>query len=125
MKLLEGGAIGKIICFEGLEHKRVVYKNKETGNNVVKYLTPANALIPQTDGEVELEKVEEELLSEWLSVHYKDFGSELDLVTDKSPEGTQFFKGFTGLGGFLRYKADMEHIINDAEEWDEEDEEFI
>lgn len=45
MKLLEGGAIGKIICFEGLEHKRCLYKNKETGNNVVKYLTPANALL--------------------------------------------------------------------------------
>jgi peptide subunit release factor 1 (eRF1) len=26
-------------------------------------------------------------------------------VTDKSPEGTQFLKGFSGLGGFLRYKA--------------------
>lgn len=88
-------------------------------------MTPANAVQPQLDGETELEKVEEELLSEWLSVHYKDFGAELDLVTDKSPEGTQFHKGFTGLGGFLRYKADMEHIINDAEDWNEDDEEFI
>ena len=88
-------------------------------------MTPAQALVPQFDNELELEKVEEELLSEWLSVHYKDFGAELDLVTDKSPEGTQFAKGFTGLGGFLRYKADIDHIINETEEWDEDDEEFV
>ena len=34
-------------------------------------------------------------------------------MTDKSPEGTQFLKGFTGLGGFLRYKVEMDHLINE------------
>lgn len=47
-----------IVSNIGIEYKRVVYKNKETGSNVVKYLTPGQALVPQTDGEVELEKLE-------------------------------------------------------------------
>jgi len=46
-------------------------------------------------------------------------------VTDKSPEGTQFSKGFTGLGGFLRYKAEVDHLLGEVDEFDEEDEEFV
>ncbi len=59
-------------------------------------------------------------------MNYTTFGCELEFVTDKSPEGTQFYKGFTGLGGFLRYKVDMEHVLADAEEYVEsDDDDFI
>jgi len=66
-------------------------------------------------------------LSEWLALHYKEFGCELEFVTDKSPEGTQFFKGFSGLGGFLRYKIETEHLLNELPEFedDDEDDDFI
>lgn len=50
-------------------------------------------------------------LSEWLALHYKDFGAELEIISDKSPEGTQFVKGFGGLGGVLRYKVELEHLL--------------
>lgn len=33
-------------------------------------------------------------------------------------------KGFSGLGGFLRFKMDMEYLVN-HEDWKDEDEEFI
>jgi peptide chain release factor subunit 1 len=46
-------------------------------------------------------------------------------VTDKSPEGTQFLKGFSGLGGFLRYKIEFEHLLSEAQEYEEEDDDFI
>lgn len=46
-------------------------------------------------------------------------------MTDKSPEGTQFLKGFTGLGGFLRYKMEVDIILNDQEEWTGDDDDFI
>lgn len=36
----------------------------------------------------------------------------MEFITDKSPEGTQFVKGFSGLGGFLRYKVDTDHLLN-------------
>jgi len=76
-----------------------------------------------------LEKIEDEedqSLAEWLAIHYKDFGCELEFITDKSPEGTQFVKGFSGLGGFLRYKVDTDHLLNNnTEEYDDEDDDFI
>jgi hypothetical protein len=35
-------------------------------------------------------------------------------------------KGFSGLGGFLRYKVEMEHLLNNNTDYDEdEDEDFI
>lgn len=78
-------------------------------------------------GEQELERIdtENELLSEWLSIKYKDFGAELEFVTDKSPEGTQFLKGFSGLGGFLHYKLETEHMLGEPEEWTGDDDDFI
>lgn len=54
------------------------------------------------DGEQELEKVESDVLSEWLAEHYNEFGAKLQFITNKSAEGVQFIKGFSGLGGFLR-----------------------
>ena len=72
------------------------------------------------------EENEASSLPEWLALHFKDFGCDIEFVTDKSPEGTQFLKGFSGLGGFLRYKIDMEHIVNDFEEYEEsDDDDFI
>ena len=38
-------------------------------------------------------------LIEWLANHYKDFGANLQIVTDKSQEGAQFCRGFGGIGG--------------------------
>ena len=96
------------------------------------YVKPDNAANPELykkDGVV-LEKIEDEeesSFAEWLAIHYKDYGCELEYVTDKSPEGTQFVKGFSGLGGFLRYKVDTDHLLNtNVDEYEEdEDEDFI
>lgn len=76
-----------------------------------------------------METVEEDnepnSLPEWLAIHYKDYGCEIEFVTDKSPEGTQFLKGFSGLGGFLRYKVEVDHLINEVAEYEEEEDDFI
>jgi len=35
-------------------------------------------------------------------------------------------KGFSGLGGFLRFKMDLEYITNPVqEEWEDNDDDFI
>jgi len=49
-------------------------------------------------------------LAEWLCNNYTNYGARLEIVTDKSQEGFQFANGFGGLGGFLRYKLDMEEL---------------
>lgn len=38
-------------------------------------------------------------LLEWFANNYKKFGATLEIVTDKSQEGSQFVKGFGGIGG--------------------------
>lgn len=55
---------------------------------------------PQTGQEHEL--IESMPLLEWFANNYKKFGATLEIVTDKSQEGSQFVKGFGGIGGKLR-----------------------
>jgi hypothetical protein len=53
---------------------------------------------------VELELVECQPLLEWLANNYKSFGATLEIITDKSQEGSQFVRGFGGIGGkFIKY----------------------
>ena len=42
---------------------------------------------------------------EWLANNYKKFGCQLEFVTNRSQEGSQFCKGFGGVGGVLRYSV--------------------
>lgn len=66
----------------------------------------------------ELEVVEKQQLVEWFAENYKTFGAHLEFVTNRSQEGSQFVKGFGGIGGILRYKVDfMEHEFDDADEY--------
>jgi peptide chain release factor subunit 1 len=46
--------------------------------------------------------VEPQPLLEWFAEKYKDFGAALEFVTNRSQEGSQFCKGFGGIGGLLR-----------------------
>lgn len=56
-----------------------------------------NLFIDQTGQEHEL--IECMPLLEWFANNYKKFGATLEIVTDKSQEGSQFVKGFGGIGG--------------------------
>lgn len=55
---------------------------------------------------VELETVESTQFLDWLvdtdesnQPNYKQYGTTLEIVTDRSQEGAQFVKGFGGIGG--------------------------
>ena len=70
---------------------------------------------------LEMESLEEgKLLLEWFSEVYKEFGANLEFVTDRSQEGSQFVKGFGGIGGILRYKVDFTNL----NAYDEDEDEF-
>jgi len=86
MKMIETGAVGKIICFEDLNYIRMRLRNPEDDKIVSVYVRPeqlTNAeLYKDKDTGATLEKVEEDeneptSLPEWLSIHYKDFGCEI------------------------------------------------
>jgi peptide chain release factor subunit 1 len=53
-------------------------------------------------------------LAEWLCNHYSKLGVKIEFITDKSQEGNQFVKGFGGIGGFLRYKIELENHVGDT-----------
>ena len=57
---------------------------------------------------------------EWLAINHKNFGATLEIITDRSQEGSQFVRGFGGIGGMLRYKVDFQAMAYD----DFDDEEF-
>jgi peptide chain release factor subunit 1 len=53
---------------------------------------------------------------EWIANNYTKYGTQLEFVTDCSQEGTQFAKGFMGIGGILRWKVEFEDFEEDTEE---------
>ena len=63
----------------------------ESGDKLFSYL------YVQSGAEMEL--MESQPLIEWLADNYKTFGATLEIITDKSQEGSQFVRGFGGIGG--------------------------
>jgi len=116
--LTEMGAVETILLYEGLDHYRVSMRAKdfkETNDKVIiKYISGEELTDPKhyidVDTKGELEPFDKALLPEWLAEHYTEFGARLVLITNKSPEGFQFVKGFGGIGGFLRYKLNMDEL---------------
>jgi len=115
---LELGAVETLIVYENLDNIRYKLKNPKTDTEKVIYLAKEQASdaanFKDTNGDT-MDIVTQEPLIEWFADHYKEFGTTLEFVTNRSQEGSQFVKGFGGVGGILRYKVDFE-AIEDAEQ---------
>eukprot|EP01118_Nematostelium_gracile_P008106 TRINITY_DN266_c0_g1_i1.p1 TRINITY_DN266_c0_g1~~TRINITY_DN266_c0_g1_i1.p1 ORF type:complete len:452 (+),score=145.27 TRINITY_DN266_c0_g1_i1:147-1502(+) len=106
---LDMGAVETLIVWENLEMSRYILKNN-AGEEKVVFLNKEqekDASIFHENG-VELEVVEKLSLLEWFANNYKKFGAVLEFITNKSQEGSQFCKGFGGIGGILRYRVDFQ-----------------
>jgi peptide chain release factor subunit 1 len=110
LKALDLGAVEDLIVWDNLEVNRFVLRNQATGAEKVVHLNKEEEHnqdhFRDADG-AELEAIEKEPLVEWMANNYKSFGCNLEFVTDRSGEGTQFVKGFGGIGGILRWKVDF------------------
>lgn len=118
MKALDLGALETMLLFENIEVMRYEIKNP-VKNETKTYLLNAQQeqdpkYFKDADTGVDCEVVSSEQLSDWLCLNYKRFGVKVEFVTDRSSDGFQFCRGFGGIGGFLRYKLDVEDIIGDA-----------
>ncbi|KAJ8275414.1 hypothetical protein COCON_G00071660 [Conger conger] len=108
LKALEMGAVEILIVYENLDTMRYILRMHGaeglTSENDEKtlYLTPEQEKDKShfTDKETgqEHELIESMPLLEWFANNYKKFGATLEIVTDKSQEGSQFVKGFGGIG---------------------------
>jgi len=111
LKALDIGAVQTLIVWENLETMRYQFKNPSTNAITVMHLNKDQekdqSVFKDSETGVELEVVEALSLVEWFANNYKNFGATLEFVTNRSQEGSQFCKGFGGIGGVLRYKVDL------------------
>jgi len=147
---LEMGAVETLIVWEDLDVTRRVLRNSEGKEVVIHTAAPPPtasnaskaddgskqaagiAALSEKDQAKFLDKVtglemeqakDPQPLLEWMAENYKEFGAALEFVTNKSQEGSQFVRGFGGIGGLLRYKVDFAQI-SDALNEDDDDDEF-
>lgn len=110
---LELGAVEDLIIWDNLDVDRFVLRNTGTGEEKIVHLNKEqqhnDASFRDASG-AELETVEKEPFVEWMANNYKQFGCNLEFVTDRSGEGSQFVKGFGGIGGILRWKVDFTEL---------------
>lgn len=63
----------------------------------------------------DLEIVDSMSVVEWFANNYKRFGATLEFVTNRSQEGSQFCRGFGGIGGkfptYLSYFYDIHKLV--------------
>jgi peptide chain release factor subunit 1 len=118
---LDSSAVHTLIVFENLETIRVVV-NINGGPEKVMYISPSQensaALFKDPETGQEYDIVEKVPLIEWFAENYKNFGCSLQFVTDNSQEGSQFVKGFGGIGCLLRFQLDLQTL--DQEDIDKE-----
>ncbi|QSL65357.1 hypothetical protein MERGE_002667 [Pneumocystis wakefieldiae] len=121
LKNLESGAVETIIVWENLDVIRWTLCDSK-GDTVIVHFTKEQyeknkePFIDKETGN-EMEVVSSIPFLEWLTERYKDFGANLEFITDKSQEGNQFCKGFFGIGGLLRYKLDFSTISMDSDDY--------
>lgn len=129
LKALELGAVETLIVWENLDITRYVLRNA-AGEEIILYVNKEQAkdrekFTDKSTGQ-EMEQADEpSSLLEWFAEKYKDFGANLEFVTNRSQEGAQFVKGFGGIGGLLRYKVDLQTLqtVDDDEDefYDDDD----
>merc|ERR1711916_152200 len=125
---LEMGAVETLIIWEDLEIDRIVLVDPASGSETIKFLNKEQQEDPTQFQDratgVDLELKEREELIEWLANNYSSFGASLKFVTDRSQEGSQFCKGFGGVGGILRYQLDFAAMEYHSSDWDSDSDEY-
>lgn len=125
LRALEQGAVEILIVWEGMEHTRLELENPHTNEKVIKILSKEQLLdmsqFVDNESGVELETRDQEPFVDWLAANYKDFGTSLEFITDRSQEGAQFVQGFGGIGGLMRYEVNFEAYEepDDDEDWED------
>lgn len=123
LKALELGAVETLIVWENLDITRFILRNA-AGEEIIVHVNKEQEkdrekFIDKSTG-LEMEQSQEpQPLLEWFAEKYKEFGANLEFVTNRSQEGAQFVKGFGGIGGLLRYKVDFTTLGSADDDEDE------
>jgi len=116
IEFLIAGTVEKLILWENFEMFRFTLENLITKKEEIKILGKNDAENTQFLKNIEIETnsliTKKEFLSDWIIENRKNYGTSLFFVSDKTPEGNQFKKGFGGIGGILRYVVKFEEYSN-------------
>lgn len=97
MCCLEAGAVHTLLVWEKLPSTLCCEFDENTGDLLA---------WRQTSKQNESHQEQQHSLLDWLIDHgHKKYGCAIELVTDNTQEGSQFCKGFGGLGALLRYRT--------------------
>eukprot|EP01090_Pellita_catalonica_P018506 TRINITY_DN6008_c0_g1_i2.p1 TRINITY_DN6008_c0_g1~~TRINITY_DN6008_c0_g1_i2.p1 ORF type:complete len:623 (+),score=146.43 TRINITY_DN6008_c0_g1_i2:70-1938(+) len=121
-KALDERVMETLICWEDLNVAKIRLRNKDDADQekYVYHTLKKNIDVEEVDLTAVIEKekkktpdieweVEETVsLLDWLVEKYKEFHFRLVLVGDQSDRGSQFVKGFGGIGGILKYEKGLE-----------------
>ncbi|GIL75457.1 hypothetical protein Vretimale_8086 [Volvox reticuliferus] len=130
MQCLEMGAVETLIVWENLDCDRYELLNPSSGKTEIKLLNAEQAKdtshFKDKEAGCDLEVQDKMPLLEWLANNYKKFGCTLEFVTNKSQEGSQFCRGFGGIGGILRYQVNLAELDVDEDDgndalWSDDD----
>ncbi|EGG21478.1 hypothetical protein DFA_01364 [Cavenderia fasciculata] len=135
LRALDMGAVSTLIVWESLEYNRYVLRLPNEEKDTIIYLNKQQekdqSHFRDKESNQDYEIIEVMSVVEWFANNYRQFGAHLEFVTNRSQEGSQFCKGFGGLGGILRYKLDLAELndfdnigINDDEDYDSSDSDF-
>jgi len=120
---IDSSSVLTLIVYENLEITRIVFNIPNLPDKVI-YLTPAQEkqthFFKDPETNLDLDVKERVSYVDWLAENYKNMGFSLQFVTDSSQEGSQFVKGFGGIGCLLRFVVDFSTL--DAEEEREKEE---
>jgi len=114
---IDSSGVQTLIVYENLEINRIVV-GTPSGDKIL-YLTPAQEKNshhfkdPETGSDLDIK--EKVLYVEWLAENYTKMGFSLQFVTENSQEGSQFVKGFGGIGCLLRFVVDFSTLDTEAE----------
>jgi peptide chain release factor subunit 1 len=102
-----------LIVWEQFKEECKIVKNRETKEE--------SMLLPkETMDDSKFELLEQVPFIDWIANNYTKFGAKLEFVTDGSHEGAQFVNGFSGVGGLLRWKIDLEEYQGESGNADNE-----
>eukprot|EP00632_Arachnochrysis_sp_CCMP2950_P014063 CAMPEP_0185697348 /NCGR_PEP_ID=MMETSP1164-20130828/5682_1 /TAXON_ID=1104430 /ORGANISM="Chrysoreinhardia sp, Strain CCMP2950" /LENGTH=451 /DNA_ID=CAMNT_0028364243 /DNA_START=42 /DNA_END=1397 /DNA_ORIENTATION=+ len=129
LKGLEMGAVETLIVWENLDIDRITLRDSSGGTpdkilHLSKEQQANDSYFKDDKLGVEYEVVETISLVEWFANNYKTFGTTLEFVTNRSQEGSQFCRGFGGIGGILRWRLDFMQM-EEPEELDDADDDDV
>eukprot|EP01128_Nolandella_sp_AFSM9_P012350 TRINITY_DN9192_c0_g1_i1.p1 TRINITY_DN9192_c0_g1~~TRINITY_DN9192_c0_g1_i1.p1 ORF type:complete len:490 (-),score=152.23 TRINITY_DN9192_c0_g1_i1:277-1623(-) len=121
---LEAGAVEILIVWEDLKITRYVVS--VNGEEQVLHYSQEQAKLPSAFKDpisgADMEITDKMPYTEFLAENFKKFGCKLQFVTDSSQEGSQFVKGFGGIGALMRYQLDFNILdMEEAGEFEDDD----